>query len=87
MDRSAVPQLDLLGIDEIALKNGYKDFVVIVSGLTSQPEKYILAVLPYPKKETVKAFLRMLPPPGLYRHERRLFQCGSRNTAQGSGGG
>jgi len=62
VDWSAVPHLELLGIDEIALKKGHKDFVVIVSGLTAQREKYILAVLPDRKKETVKAFLKTLPP-------------------------
>ncbi|WP_404360887.1 transposase [Methylotuvimicrobium sp. KM1] len=62
MEWSAVPLLALLGIDEIALKKGHKDFVVILSGLTAQREKYILAVLPDRKKETVKAFLKTLPP-------------------------
>jgi transposase len=61
VDWSAVPHLALLGIDEIALKKGHKDFVVIVSGLTAQREKHILAVLPDRKKETVKAFLKTLP--------------------------
>nr|WP_048481319.1 transposase [Methylotuvimicrobium alcaliphilum] len=46
----------------MALKKGHKDFVVIVSGLTAQREKHILAVLPDRKKETVKAFLKTLPP-------------------------
>ena len=31
---SSVPPLDILGIDEIALKKGHQDFVVIISGLT-----------------------------------------------------
>lgn len=62
VDWSAMPELELLGIDEIALKKGHKDFVVIVSGLTAQREKFILAVLPDRKKETVKAFLKTLPP-------------------------
>ncbi|WP_431064815.1 transposase [Methylotuvimicrobium sp.] len=62
VDWSAVPRLELLGTDEIALNKGHKDFVVIVSGLTAQREKYILAVLPDRKKETVKAFLKTLPP-------------------------
>ena len=61
VDWSVIPNLALLGIDEIALKKGHKDFVVIVSGLTAQREKYILAVLPDRKKETVKAFLKTLP--------------------------
>lgn len=62
VDWSTVPPLELLGIDEIALKKGHKDFVVIISGVTAQREKFILAVLPNRKKETVKAFLETLPP-------------------------
>ena len=59
---SSVPALDILGIDEIALKKGHQDFVVIISGLTVSREKFIVAVLPDRKKETVKAFLQTLPP-------------------------
>jgi len=62
VDWSTVPDLELLGIDEIALKKGHQDFVVIISGLSAQREKHILAVLPDRKKETVKTFLQTLPP-------------------------
>jgi transposase len=62
VDWTTVPDLELIGIDEIALKKGHKDFVVIVSGLTAQGQKFILAVLPDRKKETVKTFLQALPP-------------------------
>lgn len=62
VDWSTVPNLELLGIDEIALKKGHKDFVVIISGVTVKREKFILAVLPDRKKETVKSFLETLPP-------------------------
>jgi len=51
----------LLGIDEIALRKGHKDFVVIVSTINEQGEKHILAVLPDRKKDTVKAFLAAIP--------------------------
>ncbi len=44
VDWTTVPDLELIGIDEIALKKGQKDFVVIVSGLTAQGQKYIFAV-------------------------------------------
>ncbi len=57
---SAIP---LLGIDEIALKKGHQDFVVIVSAINGQGEKHILAVLPDRKKDTVKAFLAAIPAP------------------------
>jgi transposase len=62
VDWTTVPDLERIGIDEIALKKGHKDFVVIVSGLTAQGQKFILAVLPDRKKETVKTFLQTLPP-------------------------
>lgn len=61
VDWSTVPALESIGIDEIALKKGHKDFVVIVSGVTAQHEKCILAVLPDRKKETVKSFLETIP--------------------------
>ena len=53
----------MLGIDEIALKKGHKDFVVIVSAINARGEKQILAVLPDRKKDTVKAFLAAIPTP------------------------
>ena len=62
VDWSTVPALESIGIDEIALKKGHKDFVVIVSGVTAQRDKCILAVLPDRKKETVKSFLETIPP-------------------------
>lgn len=62
VDWSKVPTLDTLGLDEISLKKGHQDFVVIISGLTVSREKFIVAVLPDRKKETVKAFLQSLPP-------------------------
>lgn len=55
--------IPLLGIDEIALKKGHKDFVVIVSAINARGEKQILAVLPDRKKDTVKAFLAAIPTP------------------------
>ena len=58
---SKIKSIPLLGIDEIALKKGHKDFVVIVSAINAQGEKHILAVLPDRKKDTVKAFLAAIP--------------------------
>tara|TARA_B100000378_G_scaffold275867_1_gene272684 strand:- start:39 stop:1277 length:1239 start_codon:yes stop_codon:yes gene_type:complete len=52
-----IPQL---GLDEIALKKGHKDFVVIVSARIEDVTK-IIAVLPDRKKETVKLFLATMP--------------------------
>jgi transposase len=63
VDWTKIKALPILGIDEIALKKGHKDFVVIVSAINQQKEKHILAVLPDRKKETVKAFLEAIPAP------------------------
>jgi transposase len=54
-------QIEALGLDEIALKKGHRDFVVIVTARLSQGSVRVLAVLPDRKKETVKQFLRGVP--------------------------
>lgn len=56
-----VKQMKLLGLDEIALKKGHRDFVVIVTGKSASDEVKILAVLPDRKKQTVKQFLERMP--------------------------
>lgn len=61
VDWKKIQSIPLLGIDEIALKKGHKDFVVIISAINEQGEKHILAVLPDRKKETVKTFLSTIP--------------------------
>jgi transposase len=63
VDWQAIKTIPSLGIDEIALKKGHKDFVVIVSAINGQGEKHLLAVLPDRKKDTVKAFLAAIPAP------------------------
>ena len=55
-----VEKLTCFGLDEIALKKGHKDFVVIVSARMNDAVQ-ILAVLPDRKKETIKAFLESIP--------------------------
>ena len=52
--------LDVLGVDEISLKKGHRDFVTIVTGRLSD-ELHILGVLADRKKITVKAFLSRMP--------------------------
>lgn len=56
-----VKRVKLLGLDEIALKKGHRDFVVIVTGKTTSGEVKVLAVLPDRKKQTVKTFLEAMP--------------------------
>jgi transposase len=56
-----VKRVKLLGLDEIALKKGHRDFVVIVTGRSASGEVKVLAVLPDRKKQTVKQFLAAMP--------------------------
>lgn len=55
-----IEKLTYFGLDEIALKKGHKDFVVIVSARIADAVQ-IIAVLPDRKKETVKTFLESIP--------------------------
>jgi len=53
-------RLDVIGLDEISLKKGHRDFVAIITGHI-EAETVILGVLPDRKKATVKAFLSGIP--------------------------
>ncbi len=53
--------LGVIGIDEIALKKGHDNFVVIVTSKQEDDQLRLLGVLPDRKKETVKAFLETIP--------------------------
>ncbi|MGH8656457.1 MAG: ISL3 family transposase [Gammaproteobacteria bacterium] len=50
-----------IGLDEISLLKGHKDFVTLVSTRDEHGEPAILAVLDGRKKETVKTFLESIP--------------------------
>jgi len=54
-------KLDVLGIDEIALKKGHRDYVVLITARLDDGSLKILTVLPDRKKKTVKKFLRFIP--------------------------
>lgn len=54
-------RLEVIGLDEIALKKGHSDYVVIVTARLRDGQVKILAVLPNREKETVKAFLARIP--------------------------
>jgi transposase len=55
-------RLEVIGVDEIALKKGHRDFVTIVTARSSeQGEIRLLAVLEDRKKDTVKAFFSSIP--------------------------
>jgi len=55
-----IERLNVIGLDEIALKKGHKDFVVIVTARDCD-NITIIAVLNDRKKSTVKAFLSSIP--------------------------
>jgi transposase len=56
-----VKGVKILGLDEIALKKGHRDFVVIVTARLATGEVKVLAVLPDRQKQTVKQFLAAMP--------------------------
>jgi transposase len=55
-----IDHIDVLGVDEISLKKGHKDFVAIVTGRW-QGRTHVLAVLKDRTKATVKAFFQQIP--------------------------
>lgn len=61
VDWSRYTQLKILGMDEIALKKGHRDFVVIVTAYLEDGQVAILGVLADRLKDTVIDFLRSIP--------------------------
>ena len=61
VDWSQCATIDQLGLDEIALKKGHRDFVVIVTSRLKNGRMAILAVLSDRQKDTVVEFLRSIP--------------------------
>jgi transposase len=59
--------LDVIGLDEISLKKGHRDFIAVVTGRIDD-KTVILSVLPDRGKETVKQFLQSIP-----RHLRKTI--------------
>jgi len=53
--------LGVIGLDEIALKKGHRNFVVIVTARLVEGRVVILAVLPDRQKDSVVEFLRSIP--------------------------
>lgn len=56
-----VDDLSTVGIDEIAMSKGRKNYAAIITARQSKGQSIILAVLPNRKKATVKAFLDEIP--------------------------
>jgi transposase len=61
VDWTEFTSLAVIGLDEIARTKGHRDFVTIVSARPAPNRLAILGVLPGREKETVAAFLRMIP--------------------------
>ena len=57
----ALPPFATMGIDEIALLKGHRDFVAVISAQTEHGDLYLLAVLPDRLKATVVAWLKTIP--------------------------
>lgn len=61
VDWSQYSSLGTLGMDEIALKKGHRDYVVIVTSRLAQGRIVLLGVLENRQKDTVVEFLRSIP--------------------------
>jgi len=61
VDWSQYSHLGTIGLDEIALKKGHRDFVVIVTARLADGQVVLLGVLDDRRKETVAKFLRSIP--------------------------
>jgi transposase len=61
VDWSVYTELGVLGLDEIALKKGHRDFITIVTARLANGQVVLLGVLPDREKDTVVAFLRSIP--------------------------
>jgi transposase len=67
VDWSAMAGFEILGLDEIALKKGHRDYVTLVTGRRYDGEILILGVLSGHEKAAVAEFLRSIPPRILQR--------------------
>ena len=61
VDWSMLAEIDVLGLDEIALKKGQRNYVTLVTGRFRDGEIVILGVLPGHEKADVVDFLRSIP--------------------------
>jgi transposase len=61
VDWSVITEIEILGLDEIALKKGHRDYVTLVTGRLGDGEIMILGVLPGHEKAEVIEFLRLIP--------------------------
>ena len=62
VDWTSLAGIEVLGLDEIALKKGHRDYVTLVTGRLCDGEIVILGVLPGHEKAGMVEFLRLIPP-------------------------
>lgn len=62
VDWTGLAEVEVLGLDEIALKKGHRNYVTLVTGRLSDGGLVILGVLPGHEKAEVVGFLRLIPP-------------------------
>src|SRR5215210_3376949 len=68
VDWQTLEAFSVLGIDEIALKKGHRDFVAVLTAKTASGRLHVLAILPDRLKATVVAWLQAIPE----EHRRRI---------------
>ncbi len=61
IDWDEYESIEVMGLDEIALKKGHQDFVTVVTVRRACGRVSVVAVLADRKKETIKQFLRGIP--------------------------
>lgn len=61
VDWTSLAEIEVLGLDEIALKKGHRDYVTLVTGRMDDGEIVILGVLPGHEKAAVVEFFRSIP--------------------------
>jgi transposase len=61
VDWSQFNELPILGVDEISLKKGHRDYVALITVRLAPHQNHILAVLKDRQKETVKEFFSSIP--------------------------
>lgn len=68
IDWDALEPFTVLGIDEIALTKGHRDFVAVLTAKTTSNRLHVLAILPDRLKATVLAWLQAIP----QKHRQRI---------------
>lgn len=70
VDWSSFARLDTLGIDEIALRKGHGDYVVLITSRQADGTVRLVTVLPNRERTTVEHFLKHIP----YRLQRTVVE-------------